>query len=273
MGLAESEPGSVADNRYIRVRQVFEKHNVSEAKFDSSMVYWCKHAEVLSKVMKRVSERLDRDAEIIGVNSEQQVRDAYAALSEDGDTANIWKGSTFKMVLATTRQNVYRFVIPSDSTFRKGDTFLWAFTPQLLSSKARQDIYVQFAVKYEGDSVAAVTRTLYDDRPVTMEIGGNLTHDSLNIVQVSGCVYIPPSEKGQFALAALSHIALVRYHHQAEVMAQNEETDAALADSVTVDTTEHVRLSPHDVRGDAAKEHTINIVKEKNTKWVRRKKR
>ena len=44
MGLAESEEGSVPENRYIRVRQVFEKHNISEAEFDSSMVYWCEHS-------------------------------------------------------------------------------------------------------------------------------------------------------------------------------------------------------------------------------------
>lgn len=273
MGLAESEGGNVPDNRYIRVHQVFEKHRISEAEFDTSMVYWCKHSETLYQIMKRVSERLDRKAEILGVNSEQQVHDAYAALSEDGDTANIWKGSTFRLVLGTTRQNVFRFTIPADSTFREGDTFLWVFTPQRLSSRPNMDVYVQFSVMYEGDSVAATTRTLFDDRPVTMEIGENQVHENLRIVQVSGCVYIPPSDKGQFALAALSHIALVRYHHEKEIPVVEDSVETVVEDSVAVDTTEHVRLAPHDVRGGEAKEHTINIVKEKNTKWVRRKKR
>ena len=273
MGLAESESGNVADNRYIRVHQVFDKHRISEAEFDSSMVYWCKHSETLYLIMRRVSERLDRKAEILGVNSEQQVHDAYAALSQDGDTADIWKGSTFRLVLGTTRQNVFRFIIPADSTFREGDTFLWVFTPQSLSSKANQDVYVQFSVKYEGDTVAATTRTLFDDRPVAIEIGENSVHDNLRIVQVSGCVYIPPSEKGQFALTALSHMALVRYHHEKEIPVVEDSTEVIVEDNVNVDTAEHVRLAPHDVRGGEAKEHKIQIVKEKNTKWVRRKRR
>ena len=171
MGLAESEEGSVPENRYIRVRQVFEKHNISEAEFDSSMVYWCEHAEILKEIMKRVSLRLDRKAEALGVSSDQQISDAYSALSTEGDTANVWLGSNFRLVLATTRQNVFRFTITADSTYRPGDTFLWAFTPQTLSSRGQQDVYVQFSVQYEGDSTVAVSRTLYDDRPAIVEIG------------------------------------------------------------------------------------------------------
>lgn len=273
MGLAESEEGSVPENRYIRVHQVFEKHNISEAEFDSSMVYWCEHAETLKEIMKRVSLRLDRKAEALGVSSDQQVRDAYSALAADGDTANVWVGSNFRLLLATTRQNVFRFTLDADSTYRPGDTFLWAFTPQILSSKGQQDVYIQFAVQYEGDSTAAVSRTIYDDRPVTVEIGERLIHKNSRIRQISGCVYLPPSQRGQFTVTSLSHIALVRYHHEQLPVAVLDSLEVeADVDSTTVDTAEHVRLSPHEVRGSGAKEHTINIVKEKNTKWVKRRK-
>jgi hypothetical protein len=273
MGLAESEEGSVPENRYIRVRQVFEKHNISEAEFDSSMVYWCEHAETLKEIMKRVSLRLDRKAEALGVSSEQQISDAYSALTSEGDTANIWLGPNFRLVLATTRQNVFRFIIDADSTFRPGDTFLWAFTPQTLSSKGQQDAYVQFSVQYEGDSTVAVSRTIYDDRPVTVEIGERLIRKGSHIRQVSGCVYLPPALKGQFAVTSLRHIALVRYHHEPPVVVEDSVDTELEVDSIVEDTSEHVRLTPHEVRGSGAKEHTINIVKEKNSKWVRRKKR
>lgn len=274
MGLAESEEGSVPENRYIRVHQVFEKHNISEAEFDSSMVYWCEHSETLKEIMKRVSLRLDRKAEALGVSSDQQVRDAYSALASDGDTANVWVGSKFRLLLATTRQNLFRFTVKADSTYRPGDTFLWAFTPQTLSSKGQQDVYIQFAVQYEGDSTVAVSRTIYDDRPVTVEIGERMIHKNSAIRQISGCVYLPPSQKGQFTVTSLSHIALVRYHHKPLSVAVADSVDVeADVDSMTVDTVERVRLSPHEVRGSGAKEHTINIVKEKDTKWVKRKKK
>lgn len=272
LGLAESEEGSVSENRYIRVHQVFKKHDISEAEFDSSMVYWCEHSETLKDIMKRVSLRLDRKAEALGVSSDQQVRDAYSALGADGDTANVWVGANFRLVLATTRQNVYRFTIAADSTYRPGDTFLWAFTPQTLSSKGQQDVYVQFSVQYEGDSTVAVSRTIYDDRPVTVEIGERLIHKGSRVRQVSGCVYMPPALKGQFAVTSLSHIALVRYHHEPPAVVLVDSVDTELeVDSIVEDTSEHVRLSPHEVRGTGAKEHTINIVKEKNGKWVKRK--
>ena len=271
MGLAEAEEGDVSENRYIRVRQVFDKHHITEAEFDSSMVYWCKRAEVLTKMMRRVSERIDKKAEILGVNSEQQVHDAYASLGEDGDTANVWKGSTFRVVLATTRQNVFRFIIPADSTYQRGDTFLWVFTPQMIYSGSRNDVYIQFSVQYENDSVAAVTRTIYDNRPVTMEIGNRLIQKNQRIKQVSGCVYMKPLDKGGFAMTTLSHIALVRYHQKKVEREQRDTIVAAPVDSVSVDTAGRTRLSPHEVRGNEAKERTINIVQEKNTRWVRRK--
>ena len=75
-------------------------------------------------------------------------------------------------------------------------------------------------------------------------------------------------------MTSLTHIALVRYHHEPPVVVVTDSVDTEIeVDSVVEDTSEHVRLSPHEVRGSGAKEHTINIVKEKNSKWVKRKKR
>lgn len=271
MGLAEAEEGNAAENRYVRVRQVFEKHGITEAQFDSSMVYWFEHAELLKEVMQRVSDRLDRKAEMLGVNSEQAAHDAYETLRSDGDTANVWKSGTFQVLLATTRQNVYTFVMTADSTFRRGDTFRWVFTPMSLSRDMSTEFYAQLSVMYENDSVAAIGRSVNRDNTVVMEIGEHQVHKEWNVKQVSGCVYMKPTKKGDFAMTALTHMALVRYHHQtAETEEMHDTILVEKTDSVVRDTMVRVRRAPHDVRGSQAKEHTIDIVKEKGGRWVKR---
>ena len=55
----------------------------------------------IAQLLSRGSSYLQA-AEALGVSSDQQISDAYSALSTEGDTANVWLGSNFRLVLATT---------------------------------------------------------------------------------------------------------------------------------------------------------------------------
>ena len=69
------------------VRACLRDNGVSEAEFDSSLVWYYQHMEVLQKVYKRISDRLH--AELGDVGEETNDVNRYSALAATGDTATI----------------------------------------------------------------------------------------------------------------------------------------------------------------------------------------
>ena len=77
---------------------VLEKHHVTEADFDSSLVYYYTHAERLKDIYSRVQARLVYDAKRLGAS----VGDInhYSQYNESGDTANIWRNETAMLLMS-----------------------------------------------------------------------------------------------------------------------------------------------------------------------------
>ena len=64
----------------------------TSADFDSSMVYYMRHTELLHDVYKDLAERLDKEVVALGGNSTGN--SDFDNLTAVGDTANIWKDAT-----------------------------------------------------------------------------------------------------------------------------------------------------------------------------------
>lgn len=272
IGMAENEDGDIEENRYIRVHRVFDKYGVTEAEFDSSMVYWCRHAEDFKQVTQRVCARLEQKATALGISEAGSLSNSYTQFSSDGDTANIWNGNKTVLLTSLKGYNLYRYSITADTTTQSGDTYMLAFVSNLFSSSSKRDVYAQLIVEYTNDSVVSSMRTIYNDGLTELRNTLKKEYRHWTPRDLSVIVYIPSVEENNFSLLSLSQIALVRYHNKLE------ETDSVTTENIKVadvemsDSLPSVRLAPHDVRGDDAKEHTINVVKESNVKWVKRKK-
>ena len=68
---------------------VLKKHDVTEAEFDSSLVYYYSHAERLKGIYQHVKERLNDEAKALGASVGDLNK--YSAYSTVGDTANVWQ--------------------------------------------------------------------------------------------------------------------------------------------------------------------------------------
>lgn len=274
IGMAENEDGDIEENRYVRVHRVFDKYGITEEEFDSSMVYWCRHAEDFKQVTQKVCIRLEQKALALGISETGSVSNSYTQLSANGDTANIWNGNKSVLLTSVKGYNLYRYTITADTTTHSGDTYMLAFVSNLLSPSSKRDVYAQLIVEYSNDSVVSSMRTIYNDG--LTELRNTLKDEyrhwkpkTLNIV-----VYIPSTEENRYSLLSLNQIALIRYHNKAvELKSLATDTIGDVTNEELLDSLPSVRLAPHDVRGDDAKEHTINVVKESNVKWVKRKKR
>ena len=66
LAMAQSEDGGSEKNSLAYREAVLKKHDVTSADFDSSMVYYMRHTELLHDVYKDLAERLDKEAVALG---------------------------------------------------------------------------------------------------------------------------------------------------------------------------------------------------------------
>ena len=130
---------------------VLKKHGVTKADFDSSMIYYYSHVERLKDIYTEVNERLSDEAKTLGTSVGDINR--YSQYSASGDTANIWKGATDLLLMPYPTMNRYDFTMNVDTSYYKGDSFMFQFVSEYVYQSGSRDAVVCIVAKYEGDSI------------------------------------------------------------------------------------------------------------------------
>lgn len=131
------------------IETVFRKHGINQALFDSSMAYYYKRSDRFQAVYKRVADRLEERALILGATEGEIGK--YASLNANGDTANIWPDRTRMALMPTPPYNRRDFHIEVDSTFRRGDSFLLQFMSDYVYQDGTKNGVAYIAFTYKGE--------------------------------------------------------------------------------------------------------------------------
>ena len=225
-------------NQSIYYQAVLKKHGVTEAEFDSSLVYYYTHADRLGQIYSSLSERMNREAVSLGASVSELGK--YAGLSATGDTANIWHDRTMVMLLPVAPYNRMDFMIAKDSTFRKGDSFQLNMKVDFMFQSGYKDCILYVAVDYVNDSTAIYqTRVTYSGM-CNLSIPGNT---ELDIKQLRGFIFLGQSgdESNMQKLMFINGIQLIRFHPQASAPEQENLGDADSAVAVPVKATDDTK--------------------------------
>ena len=273
--MAEDGRGdSVNFRRYSYVQAVFAKHDVTEADFDSTMIWYSSHASYLNDIYKRLKERYSEHVSALGASTGEN--DMFAHLDAQGDTANIWQRGTFYVLKPRFAEDRLLFSMEGDTTFRKGDELLWRFEARHISRGRQNEAYAGLYVEYDNDSTTGVTRRVYSNDKMELCLKGDTAHA---IREVGGFVYFkPPQEDKEPRMLVLSGMMLVRFHLQKEeedsLAVEKEVADSLSGDSLVrmqpFDTASARRLSPTELRDSRKVERSIHVVKEKPYRVIRR---
>ncbi len=266
-GMADAAEGNAAaDSRYALVQQVFRKYGITEAEFDSSMVWYSGHSNYLVKMYKNIDDRLQREFSMLGMDATD---DIYANLTAYGDTAVVWR-STNVCMRGVERQNIVSYNIIPDSTFMPGDTYALRFKSRFLMEEGSREGYALLMARYTNDSLASATTRIGGDMETNIQIARSALTDTAQLSQLQVVFYFPYDEGKQdkFRLWMVSSPMLIRFHHPELVAreAQDEElpdTIDALADTLAADSGRKERLTPQQLRDSHDGEHTIRVTKQK----------
>ena len=232
--MAETRQDSMNFKRYSYVQAVFEKYGVSEAEFDSTMVWYASHATYLNDIYKKLQERYSTHVSALGASTGEN--DIFAHLDAQGDTANIWQERAFRILKPRFMEDRLLFTMTADTTFHKGDALLWRFDSRYISHGRQNEAYAGFYVTYDNDSTAGVTQRIYSNNLMQLRLEGDTAHA---IREIGGFVYYKPSDEDKEPrLLWLRDIMLVRFHSQPVVVdttavaAKSDSMDVASKDSV-----------------------------------------
>jgi hypothetical protein len=268
-GMAEAEGGDVEANRYLYVQKVFEKYHVTEAEFDTSMVWYSGHTSHLLDMYKRMEARLERESREAGLNIPEE--DKFARFTAEGDTANIWQGREMLFLHGNREENLYTLVMPADTAYRQGDYFMFRCGNRFITQDRQREAFVLLQVKYENDSVVATTSMISGDYDLTLNLPQDKVKADCNIKSVSCTFYYSFDESAEdaFRLWVVQKPVLLRYHAEPEdtVQTAEEVTDTldAGADTVVVSPEQGrgERLRPEEFRKNQQVERKIDVVEKR----------
>ena len=258
--------------RYQYVQKVFEKHRISEADFDSTMVWYSSDAKRLKSIFSKINARLDQEAKGLGVDLSET--EMYANYSLDGDTANIWNGSKILFMSNAAPNNVRTISLPVGDGISPGDKFKLSFYSDFLPSGVYGSAYVLFNVRYADNSNQAQVRYIAGNYKTEINLEPNARQDTIMPTQIQITLYTNPAGATiQKSLLYLTYPSVLRIHKEkVEVQEIVPDTTEEARDSLAVDSlaqerpdtmTSKKRLSPLEERDLREVKHEFDIVKER----------
>mgnify|MGYP002625474574 CR=1 FL=1 len=264
-GMAEAEGGDVEANRYLYVQKVFEKYHVTEAEFDTSMVWYSGHTSHLVDMYRRIETRLERESREAGLNIPEE--DRFARFTAEGDTANIWQGREMLFLHGNREENLYTLVMPADTAYRQGDYFMFRCGNRFITQDRQREAFVLLQVRYENDSVVGTTSMIGGDYDLTLNLPQDKVKADCHIKSVSCTFYYSFDENAEeaFRLWVVQKPLLLRYHSEPKDTTQTEEVSDTLdigADTVAVSPKQsrEERLRPDEFRRNQQVERKIDVV-------------
>ena len=218
LAMSRQKGGSDVDfNRSLYFQSVLKKHGVTEAEFDSSLVYYYSHVYRLKDIYSEVNQRLSDEATGLGVAVGDINR--YSQYSTTGDTANIWNQQTDLLLVPCPTMNRYDFTVKVDSTFKKGDSFMFQFMSEYIWQSGSKDLTVCIVCKYEGDSIIQTANHVSSAGTAQVRIPANRKN---KLTDMRGFIYLNDGndDGNNRKMLFISQIQLIRFHDKT---AENEE--------------------------------------------------
>lgn len=264
-GMAEAEGGNIDENRYLYVQKVFEKYGVTEAEFDSSMIWYSGHTSYLEKIYKRIDARLERESREAGLNIPEE--DKFARFTSEGDTANIWQGRDMLFINGNREQNIYSLVIPADSTFHRGDYFMFRCANRFIVQDGQREAFVLLQVRYDNDSTVCNTIMVSGDYDTVLNIVSESVPNNHNVKSITVTFYYSFDEgrDDAFRMWVVRKPVLLRYHNMKMDTISTIIPDTLAQDTISLqEQTRGERLSPAKFRESQQVDKKINVVQKRN---------
>jgi len=226
-GIAYTEGGNqeLAFRRQAYREAALRKHGVSEAKFDSSLVYYYRHTKLLHDIYQKLSKRLNNDAIALGATANEISQ--FEGMASQGDTATVWSNTQTVVLMPMAPYNYVTFNLKADTTYHEGDKMILSFDSQFLFQNGMKDGVAMLTVTFSNDSTSSQVMHCSRDDHFTVQLQDV---ERIGIKRVSGFIYLgkgnTPPGVNDLRVMAVSNLKLMKMH-TAPPGENSEENDQA----------------------------------------------
>lgn len=244
------------DDRYksrIYIDAVYDKHGITEAQFDSSLVYYNRHTDDIKDIYDHVKRRLeDYEANLHFESGNDEIRASYTL---GGDTADIWSGSRIMMLRDNPYLNRETFTIKADTSFHLNDHFQmrvdFDFIRQDQNNRDEQ-LTACLSIHFKNGKIISSVRS--SNYPSHYDL--NLHTDNREINYISIFFMLQGQNNGMRSLGIVRNIALYRFHTTSQAYSSDSiTTDTLDTDTLAKDTLPTItdrklmpRINPDELR-------------------------
>lgn len=228
-GMANSDDGQYQEQVYnsgLYRMAVLKKHGVTQAEFDSSLVYYARHADRLHSIYENIDKRLGRAAVSMGASAGDLRQ--FGASVASSDTADVWNEVRSCVLTQDAPYNVLSYAIKADTAFHKGDRLVLGFDTRFIFQDGTKDGVAMLAVRLANDSIVAKTVHMSSDSHYTLNFSD---YGNIGIKDVYGFIFLTKTNgtsSSTMKLMFVDNIRLIRLHGKS---VKEEHTDKSLDSS------------------------------------------
>ena len=219
-----------ADNykKTMYIDAVFSKYGITEAQFDSSLVWYTRNTDILSKMYDRVAIKLK--SKQTQINQLVAIRDKKPLTSQPGDSIDVWAWKQLLHLSNLPLNNNFAFTLPSDTNFKGRDEIVW--NANFYFSKYKDTLLLDsifpimaMQIVYDNDSIISEMLTVDNNGLQTIALQSDTMGE---IREIKGFIYYPHTKQTNTLL--VDKISLMRYH--------STDTLSLANDSISTDSLE-----------------------------------
>ena len=215
---------------------IYRKYDITQAEWDSSYNYYCRHADKLHIIYQNLSERIR--TEVIELGGDVSLDEATLS----GDTINIWNSERNFILMQQMPYNLNQFTISGDSTFKAGDVLTLQFDSKFIFQEGSRNLVAVLTVALSNDSVVTNTCHASSDGRFTVSFND---YKRLGIKTVKGYFVLLRNNNEQittaFHLASVENVRMILAHSK-EIPEQSvNPKPVAGKDSLKIDSVRSVK--------------------------------
>ncbi len=205
---------------------VLEKHGITRAEFDSTMVFYMKHTPKMLDVYKHLSDRVSNEARLQGVDN----NNLFGGDVMTGDTANIWNRERAYVFTDKGNDNYVKFHLASDSTYHQGDRFQLSFNTDFIYQDGMRNGYAVMSVRLANDSVVTRTSSMSSSSQYKLEFSDD---KRIGIKDIRGFIMLRKSNakadrnNSTLRMMIVTNIKLIRMHMSESEKAKKDSIQSA----------------------------------------------
>lgn len=176
-------------------QSIFLKHNVTQAQFDTSLVWYAHNLDKYQEVYTTVIDELSAEDSRIRAEAHRMGQATIAS----GDSVDMWDKD--RIIALRNAKEIIDFDIKADRNFKKGDRYEWAFRMFNNSGSINLFLGIDYAdgatsyinrtestegwirISLQSDSTRAIRRVFGTIAKPDLKRGGTVFFDSIQLVR------------------------------------------------------------------------------------------